>query len=518
MPDDDILLRIEGLKTYFHTYEGVVRALEGIDLDVRRGETMGLVGETGCGKSVTALSVMRLIPSPPGKIEAGKVFLAEPLSVTAFRKEYDKRFGSAQAEARKKELEKIKKDLEALGAGSSDAKRKELKDRIAAITYSYDLLRKSTAEMNALRGDWMSMIFQEPMTALNPAYTIGDQISETIEMHQMDKLVGTVLKQLELERTASRGGKKARREQKKSRPRAVEGDGETSKKGEALDRGACSSCGADARDDWGACTGCGARFVSRIPTVFYRQRLRIASSYYSRMRDNPNNIWAYLVRSNPITGRLQRRLRLAKTIWAEQALREVKIAEPKMVVRNYPHELSGGMRQRAMIAMMMACQPDLLIADEPTTALDVTVEAQILDLMKELQDTRGTSILLITHDMGIIAETCRRVAIMYAGYIVELAATEEIFARPMHPYTNALLKSIPKIGLKYMGERKKPLYVIPGMVPNLLTPPPGCRFHPRCERALDVCKSEVPALRELAPGHFVECHNPVMTRSEVSPQ
>jgi len=517
MPDDDILLRIEGLKTYFHTYEGVVRALEGIDLDVRRGETMGLVGETGCGKSVTALSVMRLIPSPPGKIEAGRVFLDEPVSVTAFRKEYDIRFKGAKAEVRKKELERIEKDIKSLESGSSDAKRKELKDRIAALTYSYDLLGKSTAEMNALRGDWMSMIFQEPMTALNPAYTIGDQISETVELHQMDKLVDSVLKQLELERSASKAEKMAKREPKKCGPRATEG-GDKAPKKEALDGGVCSSCGADARDDWGACTGCGARFVSRIPAVFYKQRLRIASSYYSRMRESPDNTWAYLVRSNPITQRLQRRLRLAKTIWAEQALREVKIAEPQMVVNNYPHELSGGMRQRAMIAMMMACQPDLLIADEPTTALDVTVEAQILDLMKELQDKRGTSILLITHDLGIIAETCCRVAIMYAGYIVELAATEEIFARPMHPYTNALLKSIPKIGLKYMSERKKPLYVIPGVVPNLLTPPPGCRFHPRCERALDICKSEVPALRELAPGHFVECHNPVVRSTEVSPQ
>jgi peptide/nickel transport system ATP-binding protein len=518
MPDDDILLRIEGLKTYFHTYEGVVRALEGIDLDVRRGETMGLVGETGCGKSVTALSVMRLIPSPPGKIEAGKVFLDEPPSVTAFRREYDNRFENAQAEARKKELQSIERDLGSLKTGSSEARRKELKDRIAALTYSYDLLGKSSAEMNALRGDWMSMIFQEPMTALNPAYTIGDQISETVEIHQMDKLVDTVLKQLELERSASKAGKKTRREPKKDDRRAADDDDETSKKGEVLDGGVCSSCGADARDDWGACTGCGARFVSRIPAILYRQRLRIASSYYRRIKESPDNTWAYLVRSNPITRRLQRRLRLAKMVWAEQALREVKIAEPRMVVRNYPHELSGGMRQRAMIAMMMACQPDLLIADEPTTALDVTVEAQILDLMKELQDTRGTSILLITHDLGIIAETCRRVAIMYAGYIVELATTEEIFARPMHPYTNALLKSIPKIGLKYMSERKKPLYVIPGVVPNLLTPPPGCRFHPRCERALDICKSEVPALRELAPGHFVECHNPVMTESGVSPR
>ena len=516
MPDDDVLLRIEGLKTYFHTYEGVVRALEGIDLDVRQGETMGLVGETGCGKSVTALSVMRLIPSPPGKIEAGRVFLDEPSSVTAFRKEYDNQFKGARAEVRKKELEKIEKALKSLESSSSDAKRKELKDRIAALTYSYDLLGKSTAEMNALRGDWMSMIFQEPMTALNPAYTIGDQISETVELHQMDKLVDSVLKQLELERSASKAGKKAKREPKKCRPRATEDGDKTSTK-EASEACVCSSCGADVRDDWAACTGCGAQFVSRIPAVFYKQRLKIASSYYSRIKENPDDTWAYLVRSNPITRRFQRRLRLAKTIWAEQALRDVKIAEPRMVVNNYPHELSGGMRQRAMIAMMMACQPDLLIADEPTTALDVTVEAQILDLMKELQDTRGTSILLITHDLGIIAETCCRVAIMYAGYIVELATTEEIFARPMHPYTNALLRSIPKIGLKYMSERKKPLYVIPGVVPNLLTPPPGCRFHPRCERALDICRSEVPALRELAPGHFVECHNPVVRSNGVSP-
>jgi len=179
-----------------------------------------------------------------------------------------------------------------------------------------------------------------------------------------------------------------------------------------------------------------------------------------------------------------------------------------LVVRNYPFELSGGMRQRAMIAMMMACEPDLLIADEPTTALDVTVEAQILSLMKELQNKKGTSILLITHDLGIIAETCNRVAIMYAGYIVELACTESIFAQPLHPYTNALLKSIPKIGEKHLSERKKPLYVIPGVVPNLISPPSGCRFHPRCEHALEKCKSGVPALIEASPGHFVACNHP----------
>jgi len=478
--------------------------LEGIDIDVRKGETMGLVGETGCGKSVTALTVMGLIQSPPGKVEAGHVFLGEPASVTKLRREYDIRY-EGEDKAREKELESLRNKLERLEGDGRKDERAEIRNRIAALDRSYDLLGKTEEELNKIRGNRMSMVFQEPMTALNPAYTIGDQIGETLELHQREMLVDDVLRQLGLEAKAFAGGKRAKKVVEKAKePSAGTG---TAKQGRT--REVCSVCRTPTRDDWGACTSCGARHSGFVPGPIRRLFLKIASSYYRRMKEDQYNTWAYLVSTNPMSKRLERRLRLAKTIRAEEALKEVKIAEPNRVVRSYPFELSGGMKQRAMIAMMMSCRPDLLIADEPTTALDVTVEAQILSLMKELQRTRGTSILLITHDLGVIAETCHRVAVMYAGYIAELSTAREIFDRPMHPYTSALLKSIPRIGPTRMSERKKPLYVIPGVVPNLLKPPSGCRFHPRCERSLDLCRSEVPPLRELAPGHLVACHNPV---------
>ncbi|MDH4122712.1 MAG: ABC transporter ATP-binding protein [Thermoplasmata archaeon] len=513
MAEDEVLLRIEGLKTYFHTYEGVVKALEGIDIVVKQAETMGLVGETGCGKTVTALSVMRLIPSPPGKIEAGKVLFDEPSSVTVLRNEYDKKFKGAPENLKKKEIEKIERELGTIKT-SDESRKKELKDKIAALTYSYDLLRKSQAQLNEIRGDSISMIFQEPLTALNPSYTIGEQIGETIELHQMEMLVEDILEQLRLEESTLKARKRAELVEKKKDAQGIKIEGTKQLKARRNEKSFCSLCGTPTRSDWKACMGCGARFSKLLPFPLISIRLRISSSYYRRLKDNPFNAWAAMVRSNIFTRRLQHRLKLAKTMRAEQALKEVKIAEPQLVVKNYPHELSGGMRQRAMIAMMMSCQPDLLIADEPTTALDVTVEAQILALMKELQRNKGTSILLITHDLGIIAETCHRVAIMYAGHVVELSSTESIFAQPMHPYTNALLRSIPKIGAKYLSERKKPLYVIPGAVPNLINPPEGCRFHPRCEHVLERCKSQVPALVELAPGHFVACHNPVIPSKE----
>jgi oligopeptide/dipeptide ABC transporter ATP-binding protein len=509
--EDDIVLSVEGLKTYFHTYEGVVKAIEGIDVRVRKGETLGLVGETGCGKSVTALSVMGLIPMPPGKIEAGRIFLTEPREVTSLRRDYDGRFDDLSPELRKKEVTALEKELAALGKEGSEEERKEIKHRLAALTYSYDLLTLSRSDLNAVRGNKMSMIFQEPMTALNPVYTVGDQIGETIELHQMDMLVDDVLDQLLLEKKAFEDRGVAKRLETARTTRLSDG-----RKGRSV-KVVCSLCGAPARDDWGACTSCGGAFSRSAPRFVRRLFFGVADRYYKGMKANRYNAWAYLVRSNSVTRRFERRLGLAKTIRSEQALREVKIAEPSRIVNSYPFELSGGMRQRAMIAMMMSCRPDLLIADEPTTALDVTVEAQILSLMKELQRARGTSILLITHDLGIIAEICQRVAIMYAGYIVELAETAEVFERPMHPYTNALLRSVPKIGQSHLAERKKPLYVIPGSVPNLLRPPAGCRFHPRCERAMEICRTEAPLAKELAPGHLVSCHNPVMmTRGVVS--
>ncbi len=318
----DILISIRGLKTNFYTYTGVVKALDGIDLDIYKNETLGLVGETGCGKSVTALSIIRLIQWPPGKIDEG------------------------------------------------------------SITYDgKDLLKLPNDEMRQIRGNKISMIFQEPMTSFNPVFTISEQIAEVLMLHQhMDK------------ETAN------------------------------------------------------ARAIEMLA----------------------------------FTG----------------------IPAPERVAKSYPHELSGGMLQRAMISMALACKPALLIADEPTTALDVTIEAQILELMRELKTKTGSSILMITHDLGIIAEVCDRVGVMYAGNIVELSTVKEIFANPMHPYTVGLIGSIPKINQK-KGVR---LDTIPGSVPNLIYPPSGCRFHPRCSKVMDICKKDKPKMTETENGHMVACH------------
>ena len=335
------LLSIRDLKTYFYTYEGVVKALEATSFDIWKGETFGLIGETGCGKSVTALSVMQLIPQPPGRIMSGSI-----------------------------------------------------------LFNGVDLLKEPEKTLQALRGCAISMIFQEPMTALNPVYNIGRQISEVILLHQ------------------------------------------------------------------------------DLPEVPQRKTRNPIANYRTR--------------------KAREKRAFEKAI---AALDMVKISDPQKVAHQYPHELSGGMRQRAMIAMMLACDPELLIADEPTTALDVTVQAQILDLMKELQNRKGTAIWLITHNLGVIAEMCDRVGVMYAGYIVEIGKTEKIFENPDHPYTRGLLRSIPLI----MGERRR-LEIIPGSVPNLITPPEGCRFHPRCRYATDLCKSCPPSLVEVEPDHCVACH------------
>jgi oligopeptide/dipeptide ABC transporter ATP-binding protein len=319
---EETLISIRGLKTNFYTYAGVVKALDGIDLDIYHNETLGLVGETGCGKSVTALSIIRLIQWPPGRIDAG------------------------------------------------------------SITFEgRDLLKLSNHEMHAVRGNKISMIFQEPMTSFNPVFTVGNQISEVLILHQ---------------------------------------------------------------------------------------------------KMNKKTAWSKAIEMLEFTG----------------------VPAPERVAKSYPHELSGGMLQRAMIAMALACKPMLLIADEPTTALDVTIEAQILELMKDLKAKSDSSILLITHDLGVIAEMCDRVGVMYAGNIVELGAVERIFKKPAHPYTSGLICAIPTLATK----KECKLEMIPGSVPNLVFPPSGCRFHPRCSKAMDVCKKDKPKPFEIEPGHFVACH------------
>ncbi|MGE5561010.1 MAG: ABC transporter ATP-binding protein [Chloroflexota bacterium] len=324
------LLDIRDLRTTFYTSDGRVPALEGVSLRIMPGETLGVVGESGCGKSVTALSAMGLIPWPPGKIEGGEIYFE-----------------------------------------------------------GEDLLKKTADEVRAIRGNRMAMIFQEPMTSLNPVFTIGDQISEVLIFHQ-----------------------KLTEEQ----------------------------------------------------------------------------AWAK----------------------ATDLLRQVGIPEPEKRVKQYPHEMSGGMRQRVMIAMGLACNPKLLIADEPTTALDVTIQAQILELMKQIKEQFGTSIMLITHDLGVVAEMADRVSVMYLGRVVEEGSVREIFHHARHPYTHGLLRSIPRL-----GGRAERLHVIPGVVPNAMFMRKGCRFHNRCEYATDRCREEEPALAPLDGSHSVRCFHPLDDKGRV---
>jgi peptide/nickel transport system ATP-binding protein len=317
------LLDVQELETHFFTGEGVVRAVDRVSLAVPEGKTLGVVGESGCGKSVTALSILRLV-SPPGHIVGGRILYG---------------------------------------------------DR--------DLLALSEARMREIRGNKISMVFQEPMTSLNPVFSAGEQVAEAIRLHQ----------------GASR---------RQARDRTVD------------------------------------------------------------------------------------------------LLRTVGIPAPEERIRSYPHQLSGGMRQRVMIAMALACRPDVLIADEPTTALDVTIQAQILDLLSKLQREMGMSVVLITHDLGVVAETCERVVVMYAGQVVEEAPASALFERPRHPYTQGLLRSLPR-----SGERLERLREIRGMVPRLAHLEAGCRFRERCDRAIDRCAVEDPDLREDGPGRRLRCFNPV---------
>jgi oligopeptide/dipeptide ABC transporter ATP-binding protein len=320
---DGVLLEIEGLQTHFFTEAGTVKAVDGVNLTVRKGETLGIVGESGCGKSVTALSVLRLIPNPPGKIVGGRILL----------------------EGR-------------------------------------NLLTLPEEQMRKVRGGSISMIFQEPMTSLNPVFTVGDQIAEGIRLHQ----------------------------------------------------------GLSKRESWNK---------------------------------------------------------------AIEMLRLVRIPDPERRVSEYPHQMSGGMRQRVMIAMALSCNPQLLIADEPTTALDVTIQAQILELLNQLKAELGMAVMLITHDLGVVADTAARVAVMYAGRVVEEAPVLELFTNPLHPYTQGLLNSIPRLE---KTQRQPRLQAIPGMVPDLLDLPQGCKFQARCTKIFEPCRGEEPQLKTMGKDHRVRCY------------
>ncbi len=317
------LLEIRNLKTYFDVRGGVLKAVDDVSLTIAAGETLGLVGESGCGKSVTAATIMRLVPIPPGRIAGGEIL-----------------FGGI------------------------------------------DILQLSESEMRKVRGNKISMIFQEPMTSLNPVFTVGDQVGEAIRLHE--KL-----------------------SQREIRDRVIE------------------------------------------------------------------------------------------------AFRLVRIPAPESRIKEYPHQMSGGMRQRVMIAMALACHPKLMIADEPSTALDVTIQAQILDLMNNLKKETGASILFITHDLGVIAEMAQKVAVMYAGKIMEAADVDTLFSDPKHPYTIGLMNSIPILGV---GKKEKRLSTIPGIVPSLFRLPEGCLFHERCFQATSECGRLEPPVIDLGKGHIVRCH------------
>jgi oligopeptide/dipeptide ABC transporter ATP-binding protein len=317
------LLEIRGLRTHFSTDDGIVRAVDGVDITINKGETLCVVGESGCGKTVTAMSILKLIAMPPGRIVSGEIMFA-----------------------------------------------------------GRDLVPLSSNDLDDIRAKEIGFIFQEPMTSLNPVLSIGEQIAESLRRHEG----------------------------------------------------------------------------------------------------------------------LSNKEAMARTV---EMLKLVQIPNAAGRVHDYPHQFSGGMRQRVMIAMAMSCKPKLLIADEPTTALDVTIQAQILELMQEMKDRLGMSIMLITHAMGVVAETCQRVVVMYAGKVVEEAPVEALFGNPRHPYTQGLIRSIPRVDRA--AEHKDRLESIPGSVPSLLNPPTGCRFASRCKFAMDVCVRAMPPLKEVGPGHRVAC-------------
>jgi peptide/nickel transport system ATP-binding protein len=377
------LIQTENLVTNFYTYEGVVRALNGVSLVVEHGTTFGLVGESGCGKSVAVRSMMRIIQAP-GRVEGGKV-----------RVFFDPR----------------------------DPQR------------GVDLLQQSEAYLEHLRGDQMSMIFQEPNAALNPIMRIGDQVAESFLFHKMKDMCAQVLGEL-------------------NRPESAPA--------------------------W--------------PLGWLQRKL------YARAAANPRDPLVVLASQIPLLKRWRGRLAKEAQRRAVEIIAKLGIPNPEDIAQRYPHNLSGGMKQRIVIAIALACSPQLLIADEATSNLDVTIQAQILDLLRRLKQSEIASILLITHDLGVVAETCDRVGVMYAGNLCEVADVADIFQAPRHPYTRALLEAVPRF------RQEGPLRSIEGSVPNLVDPPPGCRFHPRCPAVRDICRRHFPETVTVGSGHSVACY------------
>lgn len=455
----ETIIEIEDLYVNFYTKSGTVYALDGVNLKINRGEALGLVGESGCGKSVTANSILRLVPSPPGKIEKGQILYNMPPEVRAKKEQMD---------------EKIKT------RANDDPEAVRLKEQQKAELAGYDIVRKPLDELRKVRGKAISMIFQEPMSSLNPVFTAGDQIAEVLLLHERAELASAVLKRMD-----GQGPNNGHQSVKM-----------VNNGGDGLH---CSSCDAKVNADAEYCPQCNGSFdgnghKSGFMSVAYR-------NLYRRMQANPDDRLLRFMSKVPLLRRYERPMIREANERAVGMLRLVRVPDPVNVSNSYPYELSGGMQQRVMIAMALACKPQLLIADEPTTALDVTIQAQIIKLMRDLQKDFGTTILMITHNLGIIAEICDRVGVMYAGNIVELSSKRELFKEPLHPYTLGLLAAIPRIDIELPR-----LETIEGNVPNLAKPPSGCRFHPRCPYSMDICTKEKPRMTEITPGHSVACH------------
>ncbi len=535
--DDNVLAEIDGLVVNFYTYQGVVQAIEGIDLTINKGETLGLVGETGCGKSVTASAIMRLILSPPGKVEAGSVYFLEPADIRAKRKTYERQaqawYEKLHPDQRKKmaaqfgirftgfrkrpksmkpeELAKLEVPAKAphkMVASYMYAQLKKVpkQDKVAreALTKSYDLIPKSIKYMQKIRGRFISMIFQEPTSALNPVFTSGDQIAEVILQHRKAEMASKALKRINKEIELL----KARQRPKKLRAvPSSDGKADPAVSADAEEiKVKCSVCESEVEEHDTFCETCGAQFYS---APRWSTRPLVLNTYKTILQSIVKNPDAKqsLLRRVPLIRRYQKELYAEAFREAVRMLDVVRIPDPKGVATRYPFELSGGMQQRVMIAIALACNPRLLIADEPTTALDVTIQGQILKLMRDLKSEYGSSILLITHNLGVVAEMCDRVGVMYAGSMAEIGPANDIFKRPLHPYTTGLMKSVPSV---QMDAEK--LFTIRGSVPNLIYPPQGCRFHPRCDFARGYCTQVRPPLIEVEPGHFAACH--MVTKAE----
>lgn len=441
------ILKVENLKTEFVTWNGLVKALDGVSFEIFPGETLGLVGETGCGKSVTALSIMNLIPETAGTVVDGKI-LFENIDIATMQKETCKII--------------------------PQKKRPKLKVRRSKLKENFKI-------MNQIRGNTMGMIFQEPMTTLNPVLSIKKQIEDVLLAHHINTLAARVIVRKKITKTQLNDIIK-----------------------NVIDNKNISYLDDFIKEnpDLKAIKEQIEYIANRHDITSYRKRNMI-SALYDDNKKISENLQRYANKKftkTPASFLIPKEIKKEVTRLSVELLNKVNIPEADKVINNYPHELSGGMRQRVVIAIAIASNPHLLIADEPTTALDVTIQAQILDIMKDLKRTSNTAILFITHDLGVISDISDRVAVMYAGSIAELAKTIDIFESPKHPYTQGLLTSIPSY-----GAGKGRLKSIPGTVPNLVHPPEGCRFHPRCPYAMDICKTTKPEMTDLGNGHYVAC-------------